>query len=647
MNRLWWVGAADRLMRLSKAPAPQTTEALAALLVVWVTWLWANPYQGIWHDARVYLVMAYRHLAPEAFARDVWFMFGAQDRSSLFDELYAGLLAVSPVDVAAKAVALVGGMVWAVGAVWLARVTIGPRWGLWAAVLLCVLAPPYTFIASKIFVLTESFATARPYAMGLTLAGMAAYVQGGRLIAVAALSAGIALHPLMASWGVLAVLGLAMPDRSIAAALLVGLVVVIGAAALGLEPLQPMDAAWFQLVQSTSAIVLAPSVEALALDQNLWWLAILLIAGRLGTETYRRLYLLVGCLAAWGLFASVVLSFHFPAAWPVQAQPWRALWLAVAVGIIAAVDVCRQSRRSAYPWLWPAVLLGSYLLAGQAWGGVLLLITWALHVCPKIGEIPAKVWGDLSLPSRKVVVTAGAVWLLLVTFFAVFSHDTYQHWILPGITRSIEVPTMLTTLVVPLLMVWGVSRLNGWIKIWGVVALVLISGVLWDQRPSALRLVESRYDPAGQNASLRGSYQRGDVVYWPDSDLGPWLELATAGYAQNVQAIGIVFSRDHAVLLQTRLHRIRGLQPPTPWDQAFQTDDLHAPYYYPARWDGRALRSLCLDPDLDLVVLSSPARGLDAHVTVQRPGAGVLQMYRCATLRNRASAGANQGEALD
>lgn len=630
------VDAADRSISSVRPSAPKAVGAATAFGSVWAAWLWANPYQGIWHDARVYLVMAYRHLVPEAFARDLWFMFGAQDRSSLFDEIYAAVLAMLPVATAAKVVALGGGVVWAAGAVWFARVAIGPRWGLWAAVLLCVLAPPYTFVASKIFVLTESFATARPYAMGLTLTGIAAWLQGYRVGAAVALSAGVALHPLIASWGVLALLGLRVSDRAMAALLLAGAVFAIGVAAAGLGPFQPMEGMWLQLVQSTSVVVIAPGADAVALDQNLWWLAILLLAGRLGTERHRRLYLLVAWLAAWGLFTSVVLSFHFPATWPVQAQPWRSLWLAAAVGIVAGVDVWRCAKNSARVWLWRVAVLVSYVLAGRAFGGALLLVAWCLYACPNLGSVLARLWNQLSSPSRTAAAAASVVWSALVVAFSALPLP-YMQLLVPGINAPIAVPTALTALMAPLLLTWGVSSFKGRLRILWMVPLLAIPGILWDQRPSAQRLVESGYDLSGRETSLGGAYRQGDVVYWPGNDLGPWFELATAGYAQNVQAIGIVFSRDHALLLRSRLNRIKDLQPTAEWDWAFSREDLHAPSYYPTQWDGRALQSLCMDQELDHVVLSSPARGLDAHATVPLKGKAALYFYRCAIFRDLAS----------
>lgn len=617
--------------------ASSRTPFAAALLVVWAAWLWANPYQGIWHDARVYLVMAYRHVVPEAFERDVWFLFGSQDRSSLFDEVYALLLRLGPVDATAKVVALGGGVTWAIGAFWFAHTVIGPRWGLWAAVLLSVLAPPYTFVDSRIFVLTESFATARPYAMGLTLIGVAAHLTGRHWVAVVALFTGFVFHPLIAIWGILVLAGCRIADSALAVILVVGSLAAIVAAAAGYERLEPMAGLWFQLVQNTSAVVFAPTTDAVALDQNLWWLAILLLGGRLGATPYRRLYLLVAWLAAWGFLASLVLSFYYPAVWPVQAQPWRALWLAAAVGIVAGIDLVKRLQEPAHRWHWLAALLASYMLAGRAFGGTLLLAAWCVYVCPWLRRALTSLWSRLSRSSQKFIEMIGELWLVGVTVFCSLPL-TYVQRSVPWTDVHFVVPTILTGLVVPLLLTWIVINAKGAARVLRAVPLVVLAWILWDQRTAAQRLMESGYSVSGQEAQQDTVYRRGEVVYWPDNELGPWFELATAGYAQNVQSIGIVFSQDHALLIHDRLRRIRNLQPSTQWEGQFNEHDLHAPFYHPIRWDGRALAALCMDRELDHVILSSPAHELDAHVTTQRASNGaLLHVYHCAVLRGGAA----------
>jgi hypothetical protein len=182
--------------------------------------------------------------------------------------------------------------------------------------------------------------------------------------------------------------------------------------------------------------------------------------------------------------------------------------------------------------------------------------------------------------------------------------------------------------------VWFFFALRGGARIaWIVLSLAAVLAV-WDQRSTVQRQAEAWYGQTPPYLLPGDSFRRGDVVYWPGNDTGPWLTLGTAGYAQSTQAIGIVFFRDHALLLRDRLYRIRSLRPATPWDAVFDDNDLHAPFYYPTLWDGPALKALCSDPELDWVVLSNAARDLPSDATVRiSDHVAPLYWYRCDRYR--------------
>jgi len=617
---------------LQPSPKANIHPAGLGVLAVWVVWLWANPYYGIWHDARVYLVMAFRHLSPDAYARDVWFMFGSQAESSLFDELYALVLRALPTATAAQFMALVGGMVWAAGATWFARAVLGTGTGLWAAALMCALAPAYTFTDNRLL-LTESFVTARPYAMGLGLAGLAAGLRGAPVTAAGLLAAGMLLHPLMAGWSALALLGWRLSDRILAALLGGGLLLVVVGAVSDLPPLQPMEHDWRELVRETSAIVIARDAGDVALDRNLWWLALLLLAGRLGTPRIRRLYLIVAWLAAWALLTSVILTFYYPATGLIQAQLWRGMWLAAAVGIAAGVDLWVRLAEESNAFWWRAGLLISYLLSGTAMGGTMLLAAWCLLAWPIPRRLALVLWDHVSPRTRITIITLLFAWTGLMVWWSVLPL-TMMEWAIPGSMLTLSVPRVVTAYLLPLANMWVFFAWRGGARMaWIMLSLAVVLTV-WDQRTLAQRQAETWYGQTPPHLLPGDTFRRGDVVYWPGNDTGPWLTLGTAGYAQNVQAIGIVFFQKHALLLRDRLHRIRSLQPATSWDAAFDDRDLHAPFYYPTVWDGPALKALCSDPELDWVVLSKVAQDLPSDATVRISNrAAPLHWYRCDRYR--------------
>ncbi len=66
----------------------------SVLLLAFLLWLLNHPYQGIWHDARVYGLIAAHWIYPEALASDLFFRFGSQGSLSLFTPIYGALVRV-------------------------------------------------------------------------------------------------------------------------------------------------------------------------------------------------------------------------------------------------------------------------------------------------------------------------------------------------------------------------------------------------------------------------------------------------------------------------------------------------------------------------------------------------------------------------
>ncbi|MGB4767196.1 MAG: hypothetical protein WBH09_09830, partial [Rugosibacter sp.] len=51
--------------------------AVTLWLLAFLLWLLNNPYQGIWHDARVYGLISAHWIYPDALAGDLFFRFGS------------------------------------------------------------------------------------------------------------------------------------------------------------------------------------------------------------------------------------------------------------------------------------------------------------------------------------------------------------------------------------------------------------------------------------------------------------------------------------------------------------------------------------------------------------------------------------------
>ncbi|WP_334166156.1 hypothetical protein [Tepidimonas sp.] len=606
------------------------------LALALAVWLLSHPYRGIWHDARVYLVLGLQRLMPEAYAQDVWSAFGSQGGFSLFDEMYAALLLWAPPAAVAKALALAGGVVWVAGLLALAVKLLGWRGGVIAVCLVVILNPSYGLGAS-VLVTSESFATARPFAMGLALAGLAGWIAGQRALAVLTLATALILHPLMAMGAVACIAALALRDRFVLGLLVADLTALVLGAGAGLAPLAPMDPLWTNLVRHTSAIVLPEDIESLSLDRNLWPVAALLLAGRLAPTGRRRFYQAVALVTAWCLLIALVVGLHYPAVLMAQAQLWRVGWLATVVALLACFDVVTAQpaarRRAA-----SLGLAFTYLATGSGLGSALLLTAYAALLLPPLAEACRALWASHgSKGFRRLVgtlITLGTCGLAWLHFGA--SEPVEIIW--PALNVAIEAHPVLVYGFVPALAAWGIWQLAPHHRAMAAVALASVALLLWDQRSPSTRILEAGYLNDSDTLLRQLNIRRGEVVYWPGNDLGPWLTLGTAGYAQNVQGIGIVFSRHHAVTLHARLRTIRELTNDRmePSDSNWSPWDLHAPFYHPSYLSSTAIRHLCSDPELDHIIQHQAAAGLPA-LRVELPGdqaSRAVHVYHCAMLRN-------------
>jgi hypothetical protein len=113
-------------------------------------------------------------------------------------------------------------------------------------------------------------------------------------------------------------------------------------------------------------------------------------------------------------------------------------------------------------------------------------------------------------------------------------------------------------------------------------------------------------------------------VYWPGNTERTWFQLLTSSYAGRLQAIGVVFSRAHALEIERRLSRVAQVGAP---DDLFRDprvdglgrlaykrlrhsahwpDDLHAianlTWQDDSQLSAVSLAYLCADPALDWVV---------------------------------------------
>lgn len=624
-------------------------------------WLLNHPYGGIWHDARIYTLMAVHWLDPTPFVSDPWFSGKSVDGLSIFTPIYGALISLSGISLAAMLMTLLGALGWLLATGWLSFSWFGRP--LAVLVFLFLSSIPLTYCLGRpIFIVSESFVTARLLAISFSIAGIVAATNGRFRTGMGLQVIGMLFHPLMALWGLLATVCLKMPDRGIVtmAAFSLACVSVLSLNPMDMTALRMMDPEWQEVVKASAMVVFLEPWPKIAINDALWWLSILLFAGEFGQVKPRRLYQIVSLISALALLLSLIASYFLPIVFFLQAQFWRALWLAVLIGCVAALDVGWTAVRSGRAGRGIAVMLALTLLFRDAGGGLALFLAYGIWSVDKGHLLNA-----VASKQEAVIKTAGFLVLLAV---AVCLPDILMEiWIIGGMDRAsalglienmlIRATPFFFYAVVPLAVWFCMARLGDnrryrWGMALGAGLLLSFAAWHWDQRLPAKQQIEARYRVGGNRDLFAGLVRPGQQVYWPGNALRVWFDLGTASYASSVQAIGIVFSRERMVEVRRRLERIVLMEHRPQTDQdAHQMAvryvseqgwlntsplDLHT-YEESSSLTKEGLSVLCSDPVLDFVVSERffPSWSVAQHMETVRQRNIAHYLYDCDKFRSR------------
>jgi hypothetical protein len=588
-----------------QASAHRTAGRLALLLVLWIV---AHPYFGIVHDARYYALQALQASNAEAYAGDLFFKYGSQDKYTFFTALYAPLVGWLGPGQAHLLAYVVGQLFWFGALVWLLWVLFEPPAAFLAALGVALLNPHYG--GASIFQYGEVFVTPRLFSEALVLCALAllcrrrAVASGGCLVA-----AGL-LHPLMAVPGV-CVFAIevgrrmwngARPGRRWAG-LAVVLAVGAAAAAVLVSGLLPratavFDKAWFDLVLARSAYAFLANWSVTD------WIQVLATAASLLTAVavlarQRPLFAAVlvataGCLASGFLAGDLgrnVLA--------VNLQLWRSLWLATLFANAALGALIAQTERGA---------LSKELL----WGA--LLVGFAAHfapLSPLVQTAPVLVGLGVFWWER----TAGRPLPAIAGFAARLAVALCLGWaaLLAVISSRLDgwawVPQALAG-AAALALLGAPPRVGGLkLRLAGGAVLAVLALAAADFRSDWQRFTEA----PGLPDDLRPLAQTRGGLYWEADPTFVWVKLRRSDFYACEQGTGAMFYRGTAMEFAGKSAVMRQL------DTADFGDNSQL--FCPAKADpgafgptASAVRQVCRAyPDLDLLVLDEPAPGLPAR----------------------------------
>lgn len=573
-------------------------------------WLLNHPYQGIWHDARIYGLLAAHWLTPDALAPDLFFRFGSQGELSLFTPFYGALVGWLGLDQASWWVVLTGGIAWVAAVMLLAHRMLGTGAAAGLAVLLAAVVTVSYSPNAGTFVLTENFATARSWALPLGLGGVAALVGDRRVLAFSLAMTSLLLHPLLGIWPVALCL-LVWVRTGIAVTLV--MLVVIAAAAVGLLDidvpyLRQMRGEWLVFSRDVAPdILFRPADERLVEHGAV--LAGLLLAARRGSDHCRLIYRRALLLGSGGLALALIASFWLPVEILVQGQPWRVAWLLLPLAMMGLLDVGQRLGRESR---------NGFLLLGVAGAVATMGPTWwlpALYLAAAGSFLPLEAWrrlDDWTGQRRKYLAIAlGLVWLLLlpgmVADWDIAGRQLLQPWWtgaewLHGLVAG-GVWHIAVLAVVPA--VWGLPQPPAsWRMAAACVLLGLALFVLsqWDRRVESRRAEEMCYlERHCQAHPFLQEIAVGETVFWPARELTVWLTLNRASYYGEVQRTGAVFSRPK-------------------FDEWRRRNALVSA--------GREPRMLCADPALDWLVMGGDVSSASPRAVWRK-----ARLYACTDFR--------------
>lgn len=575
-------------------------------------WIFTHPYWGICHDARLYAVQALSHLFPENYGNDLFFLYGSQDSYTIFSQIYAFAIDLLGLNAATIALQIAGHILWLSAAFLLGRSLLRDTPAFWSFLIFAGVLP--RGYGNGLFSYDELFLTARIFSEAMVLYGIAFLVNRKDGLAFLFLLLAALFHPLMAAGGmVFTYFFKAYTNRRWLYFLIA--VVLLGylAAYWQIRPFtglfETMDEEWYQFSHTISAHVFPDTWEPEHLNAILFDACVIGSAFLVASGVLRAFFFSSLITGFAGTVLSSIGTYLFRNVFIIQLQPWRALWLmhlfAYLAGAFLLFELWGRSRFSRL--LLTAYLAVWFMVALVPFSGILALLIFFTHYLMYDNNraeprVPWLVEKGLLLTT----VTAGTAW----TFY----------WILFAYVMFLETPdsmgplrfTQEILLDTKIFLVFGFMSLRNLIAgteqrktlmVSLAVSVLCIMGAmgLWDHRTQREKFIEVN---ALEEKIFGYEIPAGSVVSWPDYYLNEstikkiWFMLGASSYADPLQTVGTIFSREMSIKYFQRSKKLEYLGFVDCWHRE-ENENVTVPK--PALRD---FMQVCRDPELDYVVLN-------------------------------------------
>lgn len=589
----------------------KSVKSTSLILTLLALWFFTHPYRGIYHDASLYAVQALCRLFPGAYNKDLIFHYGSQDSYTIFGYIYANAIKLLGLNIAAIVMQIAGHLLWLFSAYILGRSLLKDSPVFWTFLAFAgVLSSRY---GAGMFSYEEPFLTARIYSEPTVLLGIACLVNRRDITACMFLTIAAFLHPLMAAGGIMfALIHKAYDERKWLLLPIPILLLIYLAAHFHIHPftglIEIMDDEWYQLTHSISSHAFLDAWGPEHASGVLFDACILGSAFLAATGNLRRFFFTSLMTGFAGIFLTNVGTHVYRNVFMIQVQPWRALWLmhlfAYLAGAFLIFEFWRQSR-------FTRVLLSLYLIAWLMlpliqFSGILAVLIFLTHLYCNKSEVELTVSWVFERLIFFTLLAIAVIWFIHWLLFAYLVSQKTAGGMSP--VRFIQELLLDTKIFLILMFLYFKSLLDKTKSTKFVGALLLISLLftvvtlsMWDQRLSMNKSIECN---AMNGGLFNTKISPGSVISWPEyswngSSINKiWLMIGTSSYADPMQAVGIMFSREMATKYYQRTKRLELLGYFDPTSNAGRTNEtISKPAF-------SELVHVCSDPELDYVVLS-------------------------------------------
>lgn len=620
----------------------------------------ALPYQGIFHDAKIYGLLTLNRIDPNHFAEDLFLQYGSQDRYSLFSLAAAPIVSVLGLPVGFLLLYLLSNGLLLLAIQRFVRALIkDPLVSI--PTLLYLAITPIPFAGLSTFHVNESFLTPRIEANALVLFALERLLAGRWLQMGLFIFTALLLHPLMAFPGLLVIGGWMVLSYFQPKKIIFGVFLAVVASAaimldktLALRLFGSMDETWRQILDRVYFFVypLKWTIQD--------WLRIILSFTVVFSSSWnqqhdaslRRLLFLISIVGAVGLAVGVLACF-LPYALLLQGQSYRWLWLLALTSHPLSFQLVLRFWKSAQSPQRLAALCLVMCLNAAPWDNSLFLLFLVDAVL--IGVV---YWRGLALQPRcgdggvRAALLAVAVLIPLWTAFKLGLVVALQRELRPlleplgcffVLIGMVDPLCRLAGVVLAVLLLRSKLGLDRGLRL-ASFAFYLVAFLLFFVLPHN-RFYSEHLTRFGRERYLIADYLaqhptqgKTPTIYWPCGRLEiTWTELKVNSYFDLFQVAGMLFNSGTAWEAERRLQIVRKFEmerfqrerilysedAARRFHQIFQLAESEPP---PEVAD---LLALCREKQLDLVVIAQEFPGWCAAST------GNYFLYDCRSIRAR------------